>query len=253
MAQFDQFGPRRRISDGISAKTTRGAFGRTWWGKQFVDTIESIADAGRLARGRTYARGGQVISMQMRAGRIDGDVQGSQVEPFSASVTIAVLDPFDLDELVSAVQESPGMLTELASGSVPRALGPRLLLSSASQLDFDCSCPDSGWPCKHAAALTYLAAEKIDEDPTRLLTLRGIDLDALIGVVEEAEQTVDPDDHFGDRTVLPALPEPAFVPASDDLEASLLRIALRTADVEERAVRSGMNELDALYRRMGGT
>ena len=88
-------------------------------------TIESIADAGRLSRGRTYARGGQVISLELRPGRIDGDVQGSQVEPFSASVSIAVLDPFDMDALMSDVQESPGMLTELASGSVPRALGPR--------------------------------------------------------------------------------------------------------------------------------
>ncbi|KQU32158.1 MULTISPECIES: SWIM zinc finger family protein [unclassified Rhodococcus (in: high G+C Gram-positive bacteria)] len=252
MAQFDQFGPRRRIPDGIAAKTSRGAFGRTWWGKQFVETIESIADAGRLSRGRTYARGGQVISLELRPGRIDGDVQGSQVEPFSASVSIAVLDPFDMDALMSDVQESPGMLTELASGSVPRALGPRLLLSSASQLDFDCTCPDSGWPCKHAAALTYLAAERIDEDPTRLLALRGVDLDALVGFVEDAEATVDPDDHFGDATTLPALPDPLFSPASDDLEASLLRIALRTADVDERGVRSAMAELDALYRRMGG-
>ncbi|MGB6180186.1 MAG: SWIM zinc finger family protein [Rhodococcus sp. (in: high G+C Gram-positive bacteria)] len=252
MAQFDQFGPRRRISDGIAAKNSRGTFGSTWWGKQFVKTVEEIADAGRLSRGRTYARGGQVISLALRPGRIDGDVQGSQVEPFSASVTIAVLDPYDLDELMSMVKDSPGMLTELASGSVPLALGPRLLLSSASQLDFDCTCPDSGWPCKHAAALTYLAAEQIDEDPTRLLALRGIDLDALVGFVEDAEQTVDPDDHFGDRTVLPALPDPPFVPAVDDLEASLLRVALRTADVDEREIRSAIFEMDALYRRMGG-
>lgn len=251
MARFDEYGPRRKISDGIAASTTRGAFGRTWWGRQFVETIESIADAGRLSRGRTYARGGQVISLELRPGSIVGDVQGSQVEPFSASVTLSLLDPFDLDEVLSAVRQSPGMLTELVSGSVPRALGPRLLLSSASQLDFDCTCPDSGWPCKHAAALTYLAAERIDEDPTTLLVLRGVDLDALTGDVEDAEPTVDPSDHFGDRTQLPELPAPEFAPAPEDLEASLLRIALRTADVDELGVRAGLEEMEALFRRLG--
>lgn len=248
---FGGYGPRRRIKDGIEARTTRGAFGKTWWGKQFVTTVEGLADAGRLSRGRTYARGGQVISMEMRHGLIEGDIQGSQVEPFSATVSVATLDAFDVDALMDQVRSTPGMLTELASGSVPRALGPRLLPSSASDLDFDCTCPDSGWPCKHAAALTYLAAERIDEDPTRLLRLRGVDLDQLMGDPGEARSRVDPDDHFGDRTELPALPDPEFAPAPIDLEASLLRIALRTADVDEIEVRHAMNQLTGLYRRLG--
>ena len=32
-------------------------FTRTWWGKVFLEALESITDAGRLQRGRSYARG----------------------------------------------------------------------------------------------------------------------------------------------------------------------------------------------------
>ena len=37
----------------------------------------------------------------------------------------------------------------------------------------DCSCPDDGYPCKHAAALCYQTARLLDADPFVLLLLRG--------------------------------------------------------------------------------
>lgn len=258
MAWPDGYGPRRKVKDGVRATTARGKFGSTWWGRRFVETMEGLAEDGRLARGRTYARDGQVISLAVLPGRIEGDVQGSQVEPFSATVTVATLDPFDTDEVVETVRRSPGMLTTLASGALPQELGRWLLPSSASDLRYDCSCPDHGSPCKHAAALTYLTAERIDADPTRLLVLRGLSVDALVGDTEDdGVSLVDPADHFGDATVLPALPEVPFVAAPDDLEDGHLLTALRTAEVGgaavgEAAVRAGAEELRGLYRRLGG-
>jgi hypothetical protein len=37
----------------------------------------------------------------------------------------------------------------------------------------DCSCPDWGWPCKHASALCYQIGALLDVDPFVLLLLRG--------------------------------------------------------------------------------
>src|ERR1043165_516852 len=47
------------------------------------------------------------------------------------------------------------------------------LLPLPTELDPECSCPDWGYPCKHAAALCYAIAATIDADPFVLFALRG--------------------------------------------------------------------------------
>nr|WP_237519481.1 SWIM zinc finger family protein [Streptomyces sp. HUCO-GS316] len=47
------------------------------------------------------------------------------------------------------------------------------LLPQPTELDPECSCPDWGYPCKHAAALCYAIAATIDTDPFVLFALRG--------------------------------------------------------------------------------
>lgn len=50
---------------------------------------------------------------------------------------------------------------------------------SDEELTFRCSCPDWGDPCKHVAAVHLLVTEQLDEDPTLIFLLRGLDRDAL--------------------------------------------------------------------------
>ena len=141
------------------------------------------------------------------------------------------------------------MLAEIVSGSVPQQLGPLLLPQTASELDFDCTCPDPGWPCKHVAAVALLTAEEIDERPLGILTLRGVDLDTLIAGVEREPAEIT-DDLYGDRRDLPDLPAVEFRPAPDDLDPLLLRKALRETAADEREVAAGLRDLDAAYRRL---
>src|ERR1700692_589469 len=47
----------------------RGAIAKTFWGKAWCDNLERYSDyANRLPRGRTYARNGSVIDLQITAG-----------------------------------------------------------------------------------------------------------------------------------------------------------------------------------------
>ncbi len=63
--------------------------------------------------------------------------------------------------------EMPAQLVDAArQAGVP-------LLPQPTELDPDCSCPDWGYPCKHAAALCYAIAATIDTDPFVLFALRG--------------------------------------------------------------------------------
>ncbi|MGN5239507.1 MULTISPECIES: SWIM zinc finger family protein [unclassified Rhodococcus (in: high G+C Gram-positive bacteria)] len=233
---------------GVEARTKRGAIGRSWWSKELIATMEQVAEKGRLTRGRAYARSGQVVSMRLEPGAVIGEVQGSQLRPFTATVTVRTLSDEAVEELIERVRSSPGLLARLAGGVLPEELGPLLLPRRAGELDFDCTCPDDGWPCKHAAAVAFLLAEHVDENPMSVLTLRGVEVSMLIGGVEEEEP--DDGDFYGDDTELPELPVERFRPAVDDLDPMLLRRALRAGGTDEAVVIRGMSDLEDLYRRL---
>lgn len=246
---FSQFGKRRPVRGGIAARSRRGTFGSTWWGRSLVESVERLADSGRMARGRTYARAGQVVDMHLLRGEVRAEVQGSQPEPFESVFSLQTFDDDRVAELVDAVRATPGMLAEIVSGSLPQQLGALLLPQTASELDFDCTCPDPGWPCKHVAAVALLTAEEIDERPLGVLTLRGVDLDTVIAGVER-ESAEHSDDLYGDQLHLPDLPTVEFRPAPDDLDPLLLRRALRETSSGEGEVAAGLRDLTAAYRRL---
>ncbi|MFD4369641.1 SWIM zinc finger family protein [Rhodococcus sp. NPDC058521] len=254
---FGDFGKRRPVKGGLEAVSRRGGFGRSWWGREFVRTVDLIADKGRMARGRSYARSGQVLSLDISAGFVTGEVQGSQIHPFTARVAIPVLDEEHIVALTDQVREAPGSVSTLAGGKVPQILGPALLPSGPSELQFDCTCPDVGWPCKHAAAIAYLTAERIDEDPLQILRLRGVEFETLMdGIADpgrgsDGPEEWDSSDWFGDRGRLPALPRPEPRPAVDDLDPGLLRRAFRALCEDERELEGKVAELRRLYGRLG--
>ncbi len=247
---FGVYGKRRPVRGGVEPRNRRGSFARTWWGKAFLEAVEQVADAGRLSRGRTYARSGQVVDYHLEPGAVAAEVQGSQPRPFTAVLTLRVLRAERLDELVDLVRGTPGMLAQLASGALPPELGPLLLPNTAAELDFSCTCPDDGRPCKHVAALCYIVAERLDESPVIMLTLRGLDLDTLIRGVQADQGPTVSDDIYGENIVLPDLPAPEFRAAVEDLDPVPLRQALRMTSEDETVVEAGLRELDALYRAL---
>ncbi|WP_019933037.1 SWIM zinc finger family protein [Nocardia sp. BMG111209] len=248
---YSKYGKRIPVHGGVRSRSRRGAsFARSWWGRAFLDAIEQVADAGRLTRGRSYARAGQVVSYHLEPGTVAAEVQGSQPRPFTAVLTLRQLRDERLDEVIDLVRATPGMLAQLASGTLPPELGPMLLPGTAAELDFSCTCPDSGWPCKHVAALCYIIAERLDEEPAVMLTLRGLDLDTLIGGVERDSGPTVSDDLYGENIALPALPTPEFRTAIDDLDPIPLRQALRATAADERTAEAGLRDLRAIYRAL---
>ena len=66
------------VEGGIKAKSKRGAIGERWWSRRFIAFLESSGMSGRLQRGRSYARRGQVIEFSLHAGKVTARVQGSR-------------------------------------------------------------------------------------------------------------------------------------------------------------------------------
>ncbi|MCZ0998031.1 SWIM zinc finger family protein [Streptomyces mirabilis] len=194
----------------------RHAFAATWWGQAWVTALEdSTLDAGRLSRGRTYARKGMVGPTTIAPGHIKASVQGSQPRPYRSSVHLPVLTDAQWDTLLAAVAARAGHLAALLDGEMPAQLVDAArqagvpLLPQPTELDPDCSCPDWGYPCKHAAALCYAIAATIDTDPFVLFALRGRSREEVLAQLR-ARRTTSP---ATDTPPAPAgIPPPAPTP-----------------------------------------
>src|SRR6266852_3344073 len=66
-----------RVQGGIKTKKEYGQIGETWWSKRWIAVLESFNMGTRLTRGRSYARQGQVISL-------DGEMPKNIEEAFGA-------------------------------------------------------------------------------------------------------------------------------------------------------------------------
>ncbi|MFJ3821890.1 SWIM zinc finger family protein [Streptomyces nodosus] len=151
-------------------------FAGTWWGNAWVDALEEGAlDAARLARGRVYAERGKVDAITVTPGLVLAYVQGSRPRPYRVQVRLRTFSDEEWDGFLDAAAEQPGHIAALLDGQMPRSLaecGVRLL-PAPGDLEPRCGCPDTGHPCKHAAAVCYQTARLLDRDPFVLLLLRG--------------------------------------------------------------------------------
>ena len=50
----------RAVKDGIRAQSRGTRFASSWWGQQWLQTLQGFGWDSRLQRGRSYARNGQV-------------------------------------------------------------------------------------------------------------------------------------------------------------------------------------------------
>ncbi|WP_260334794.1 SWIM zinc finger family protein, partial [Streptomyces beigongshangae] len=177
MADPARDGELRRTFPALPARPQDAAgFAGTWWGNAWIAALEDTAlDAARLARGEAYARRGRVDAITVTPGLVLAYVHGSRPRPYRVQIRMRTLRDDDWDRFLDTAAERPGHIAALLDKDLPQALADSGadLLPGPGDLVPRCSCPDSGHPCKHAAALCYQTARLLDEDPFVLLLLRG--------------------------------------------------------------------------------
>lgn len=182
----------RKTEGGIKAKSERGAIGETWWSKRWVQALESLGMGTRLTRGRSYARQGQVLSIEIEPGLVKAKVQGSMQKPYDIKIRLHPLSKRDWQEVTTAMASQALFAAKLLAGEMPKnieeafdSVNVSLFPELEEDLQTSCSCPDWANPCKHIAAVYYILAERFDEDPFLLFKLRGRDKDAIIVALRE--------------------------------------------------------------------
>ena len=143
--------------------------------------------SGRLARGRSYARAGQVLDFRLSQGKVTAQVQGSRVRPYDVRIGVLPLTTPQWRRVQDRLASQALFRAKLLAGEMPHEIeavfadcGTPLFPRSAADLEMHCSCPDWEVPCKHLAAVCYVLAEAFDDDPFALLAWRGKERDELL-------------------------------------------------------------------------
>jgi uncharacterized Zn finger protein len=183
-----------RVEGGIKARSKRGAIGEQWWSRRFIGVLESYGMSGRLARGRSYARAGQVLDFELAQGKITAQVQGSRARPYQVKIGVLPLTTAQWRRVQDRLASQALFRAKLLAGEMPHEIeevfdecGTPLFPRSAGDLDMRCSCPDWEVPCKHLAAVCYVLAEEFDRDPFGLLAWRGKGREELLAALSQLQ------------------------------------------------------------------
>lgn len=123
-----------------------------------LDLVHAAEMEGRppiLSRGRTYARQGQVIGVEIEAEQFTASIQGSERRPYQVQLT-------------------------------------KTMISGSDRIHASCTCPytcDYDW-CKHAAALAYVAAFLVDSQPATRALWSGEEPPGEVPPLQEADLAV---------------------------------------------------------------
>ncbi len=189
---------KRRLKKGQSLapiRITTVKIATTFWGIAWCENLDHYSDfANRLPRGRTYARNGSIVDLQINTGKITALVAGSS--PYDVEITIKKLQTKRWIRLQQQCSKSIHSLIGLMRGQLPDDVLHRLtdpnegMFPTPQEIRLACSCPDGASLCKHLAAVLYGVGHRLDYEPELFFRLRGVHQQDLITEVL-SKQSVD--------------------------------------------------------------
>lgn len=242
------------VGDGIKAKSRRGKFVENWWADRWIEALKGLMDSGRLNRGRSYARRGQVMEIDVEGSHISARVQGSRRRPYKVSIELQPLSDRQWAKVFDALAEQAIFAAQLLNGEMPAEIDQvfatakvPLFPAVRGDLKTDCSCPDWANPCKHIAAVYYLLGERFDEDPFLMFELRGRSKDEIVAALHE--RRVQGMEVAEEMVYVPEMIEPVKVVGLEDCLDGYWQLG---PEVAEMTLRIAAPEVDmALLKRMG--
>jgi uncharacterized Zn finger protein len=155
------------------------AMARTFWGRAWCENLERYSDfANRLPRGRTYARNGSILDLQVVPGKVVAHVAGTEL--YTVEVSIGRLAAARWRAVVAACAGRIGSAIALLRGELSDDViavltdGRKGLFPEPREIRMECSCPDWATMCKHVAATLYGVGARLDEQPDVFFTLRQV-------------------------------------------------------------------------------
>jgi len=176
----------------LKLKAQDGPVGTSWYSREFVRGIESVAEKKRLNRGLACARDKEACKLVIEPGRIKIGISCSGYTIRDVDFMVSRFDQVKWDRLITTIAADAALTGALVSGDFTEYFVHELrkndidLLPSMSH-DFHpyCNCGDQHDPCIHKIAAWYFVAEALDENPWILLTIKGRNRDEILQAVKK--------------------------------------------------------------------
>ncbi|WP_433358849.1 hypothetical protein [Streptosporangium sp. CA-115845] len=178
---------------------------------------QATASPATLLLGYTiYQAGGVPAGLDSQPGQISTLITPRHGEPARATIRIAPLSEEEQQALAAALTRSrhkgallkgqlPAELADPAhTGDVPLAPG-------AAQVRFACDCRQA--PCQHTAALGHALTQRLNANPSLLMTLRGLPHRHLIGLLQAPDPAAVAAPEKHDRPRIPPRPAGPYIAA----------------------------------------
>jgi uncharacterized Zn finger protein len=95
-------------------------FGRTWWGRAWVDALEQRGqlDPNGLPRGAGYARDGSVTELSFSPGEVNARVTGRRTQPYEIRVRVRQYTPDEWNRVLEAMCAQLSHVAALLDGAL---------------------------------------------------------------------------------------------------------------------------------------
>src|SRR5690625_4883874 len=131
--------------------------------------VTTTTDSGRLARGRKYARAGQVVDLDFRVAAVHGQVAGSQNQPFSGLIQLPYRDKDDIEIVTGMLARTANSIRRAIRGDVEPEVLDILLAPSADDVKMSCDYPSYEYECYDVVSFVYQLAAHIVADSLTLV------------------------------------------------------------------------------------
>lgn len=169
---------------------------QSWHAKKWVSSIAELSSsvADQLLKSMPIVQARLINNLNITCGKIEATVVDQ--------VTTISLRQFTSGQwrvVINMLSDRAIFTTSLLNGELPEGIQDIFKQASLSlfpgkmkEFSFECDC-QSKMPCEHASALLLAFAIELEEDPSLILTLRGMPRDELLSQLRDArsDQVVD--------------------------------------------------------------
>ena len=110
--------PPKEVKGGIKAQS-RGVFGEQLVGQTLDCGVGEFSDWGAVKQGRSYARRGQVVAIEIEKGRVKARVQGSRSRPYTVEILLKPLSRAEWLRIIGTLADRFLTMAKLLAGEMP--------------------------------------------------------------------------------------------------------------------------------------
>lgn len=159
-------------------------YGKTEWGKAWLEALLKGLGAQRLSQGLSYAKNAGVLALQLNSKAvIEAKVQGFGASCYDQQIQLLPFSPTQKKAWLEYLKSKPNHFTSLLNQELPEALiafgnsiQADVLPNELRDWNMACSCAQQKLPCKHLVAVLLALSAQIEQNPFLLFELRGLNL-----------------------------------------------------------------------------